>query len=408
MIKQKVTQALIIATILTGCQNPNGAKNNNSNVESEKIEMAIPDTLPWSVRMAESTMKRFPEAWQMEGRTKPKWSYSHGVTLLGFEALWKATGNERYYDYIKGYADTCIREDGSVINYSIEEYNIDRVSNGKFIIDLYERTGQENYKKAFEMFREQMRTHPRIEEGGYWHKERYPWQMWLDGLFMASPFLAEYATKFNEPELFDDIAHQLLLMEKKARDTKTGLLYHAYDEKKQQSWADPATGLSKNFWARAMGWYAMAIVDVLDYLPRDHEKREDIIAVLQRLTEALSKYQDQETGLWYQVVDQGSREGNYFEATAACMFSYSILKAVRLGYLDEKYREIGTIAYNGIIEHLIEVKADGEVVLTQCCSVAGLSDDRPGTFEYYISEPIVENDPKGVGPFILASMEMER
>ena len=395
-----------IVVLMTGCggtdkQNPDDINTGNSK------NIIISKELPWSIRMAQSTMKRYPEAWMMEGRTKPKWSYSHGVTLIGFEALWKQTENEIYFNYIKDYADTCIREDGSIINYTIEEYNIDRVSNGKFLMELYEATGNEKYKIAFQTLREQMKTHPRTSENGYWHKLRYPWQMWLDGLYMASPFLAEYAAKYNEPEIFDDVATQILLMEEKARDDATGLLYHGWDEKKVQSWADPNTGLSKNFWGRAMGWYSMAIIDVLDYFPEDHPKRNDLIDVFKRLTDAIIKVQNEKTGLWYQVLDQANREGNYFEATVNCMFSYALLKGIRNGYIDDEYLPQAKKAYNGILNNMIKTDDDGEIHLIQCNHVSGLSDDRPGTYEYYINESVGNDDPKGVGPFILASIEME-
>jgi len=367
----------------------------------------LAESQPWSVRMAESTMKRYPEAWMMEGRESPKWSYSHCVTLTGFEALWKKSGEDKYFQYIKGYADTCIHDDGTVINYDPRNYSMDRVSGGKLLFELFNETGQENYRIALLTFRNQMRTQPRTPEGGFWHKLRYPWQMWLDGLYMGPPFLAEYAAKFHEPAIFDDVAHQLLLVESKTRDPKSGLMYHGWDEKRQQSWADPITGLSKNFWGRAMGWYAMAVVDILDFLPKDHPKREEIITRFRRMVDALIQVQDEKTGLWYQVLDQGDRKGNYLEATASSMFAYSILKAVRKGYLDNGYLTYGKKAYNGIIDRLIKKDADGEIHLTQCNAGAGLSDDRPGTYEYYVNERIVRDDPKGVGPFILASLEME-
>ena len=393
-----LTFVALITVIIYGCGN--NATNNDESADTNYSP-------PWSVRMAQSTMKRYPEAWMMEGRTKPKWSYSHGVTLLGFEALWKKTGENKYLQYIIDYADTCIRPDGSIINYSLEEYNIDRVSNGKFLMDLYEVTGTEKFRIAVNTLKKQMETHPRTSEKGFWHKKRYPWQMWLDGIYMASPFLAEYAEKMNEPILFDDIANQVTLIYKKTKDPKTGLLYHAWDEKKQQSWCNPETGQSKNFWGRAMGWYTMAIVDVLDYLPENHPKRQEIINIFNEVTKAIIKVQNDSTGLWYQVLDQGGREGNYFECTVACMFTYSMLKAIRMGYIDEKYLPNAEKAYKGILDNLVVIDPDGEIHLSQCNSVAGLSDDRPGTYEYYIHEAVGMDDPKGVGPFILASLEME-
>jgi len=259
------------------------------------------------------------------------------------------------------------------------------------------------------LLRKQMQTHPRTSESGFWHKKIYSHQMWLDGIYMASPFLAEYAETFNEPALFDDVANQIILMEKHARDEKTGLLYHGWDESRQQRWANPETGQSPNFWGRAMGWYAMALVDVLDFLPSDHPNRPKVIAILQRLATAISNYQDVDTGLWYQVVDKGGKEGNYLESSASCMFVYSFAKAVKHNYIDENFMTVARKGYDGILKHFIEVDDTGEVHIHKGCSVAGLGGNpyRDGSYEYYISEKIRSNDPKAVGPFILASLEFE-
>jgi unsaturated rhamnogalacturonyl hydrolase len=233
--------------------------------------------------------------------------------------------------------------------------------------------------------------------------------MWLDGLYMASPFLAEFAKTFNEPALFDDVANQIILMEKHARDEKTGLLYHGWDESRQQRWANPETGQSPNFWGRAMGWYAMALVDVLDFLPADHPKRPEVIAILQRLAMAITNFQDAKTGLWYQVLDKGGKEENYLESSASCMFVYALAKAVKKGYIDSNFLNVAKKGYEGILKNFIEVDKDGLVQIHQACSVAGLGGDpyRDGSYEYYIGEKIRINDPKAVGPFILASLELE-
>ena len=238
----------------------------------------------------------------------------------------------------------------------------------------------------------------------------YPYQMWLDGIYMALPFYAEFGKTFGEPAAFDDVAHQIILIEKHTRDAKTGLLYHGWDESKQQRWANRETGCSPHFWGRAVGWYVMAIVDVLDYLPPDHPKRPDILAIFECAIEALVKVQDQSTGLWYQVLDQGNREGNYLEASGSCMFVYSIAKAVRQGYLPKSSLEVARKGYHGILDHLIHVDEQGLVNLEKICSVAGLGGTpyRDGSYEYYVCEKIATNDYKGVGPFILASIEMEQ
>jgi len=233
--------------------------------------------------------------------------------------------------------------------------------------------------------------------------------MWLDSIYMASPFYAEFGKTFGEPAAFDDVAIQIIVIEKHTRDSKTGLLYHAWDESKQQRWANPVTCCSPHFWGRAMGWYAMAIVDVLDYLPQDHPKRPDILKIFERMVVALANVQDKPTGLWYQVLDQGSREGNYLEPSGSCMFVYSIAKAVRRGHLSHSSLDVARQGYQGILDNFIRVDDQGLVNLEKTCGAAGLGGTpyRDGSYEYYVTEKIVTNDYKGVGPFILASVEME-
>jgi len=363
----------------------------------------------WCERMAQSIMKRNPRAWQLEGRETRKWSYTHGLVSLAFLELWEHTGESRYYEFAKGYADDMINEEGEIYNYHIDEFNIDHVNPGKILFPLYEKTKDRRYKKAMETLRTQLEWQPRNTKGGFWHKLRYPWQMWLDGLYMGSPFYAQYAAENNQPEAFDDIANQFITMEKYARDEETGLLYHGWDESKVQRWANKETGCSPHFWGRSLGWYAMGLVDALDYFPEDHPKRQNMIDILNRLATAVTKYQDDETGLWYQVVDMGGEEGNYLEATVSSMLSYSFFKAVRKGYLDESYRAVAEKAFHGLIDNLIEVTDEGEVHIHKCCAVAGLGGDpyRDGSYEYYINEQIRSNDPKATGPFILASIEYE-
>lgn len=234
--------------------------------------------------------------------------------------------------------------------------------------------------------------------------------MWLDGLYMGAPFYARYAQYFNEQSYFDDVIKQFVLIHKHTYDPETGLNYHGWDESKQQKWADPITGCSPNFWGRAMGWYAMALVDVLDFLPFDHPGRPRIIEILNQVAKGIEKYQDPKTGLWYQVMDQGSREGNYIEATASSMFTYALLKASRKCYISKDYKKVAVKSYNGIVGHLIRDHGDGTLSLTNCCSVAGLGGNpyRDGSFDYYIKEPVRYNDPKGVGPFIMASLEFSK
>lgn len=356
---------------------------------------------PWAMRMADSIMEQHP----IRGR---KWTYEWGVTLKGIEQLWHQTGDPRYFDYIKRNVDEFVQPDGSIRTYRLEDYNIDMINSGKLLFGLLNATGEERYERAAHLLRDQLRTHPRTADGGFWHKLVYPKQMWLDGIYMGSPFLAEYARTFDEPDAFDDVAHQIILIEGHTRDPKTGLLYHGWDETLRQGWADPATGHSPHFWGRAVGWFMMALVDVLDHFPAEHPQRGRIIAIFEETVAALERVQDPATGLWYQVLDHGAHEGNYLEASASSMFAYAIAKAVRLGHIGLDCRRIAERGFDGIVTHLVS-EEHGRLALNQICYVAGLGGIpyREGTFDYYISEPVVTNDDKGVGPFILAGVELE-
>jgi unsaturated rhamnogalacturonyl hydrolase len=364
---------------------------------------------PWSARMAESLMKRQPEAGMIKGFASPLWEYTEGLQMKAVLDVWEKTKDHRYLDYVISYYDKAIKDDGNILMYKMSDYNLDRINPGKPLFRLYQITGNEKYKKALFLLREQMRTHPRASTGGFWHKKTYPHQMWLDGIYMASPFLAQFAVTFKEPALLDDAATQIILMERYARDEKTGLLYHGWDESRKQRWADLATGRSPNFWGRGMGWYAMALVDVLDFLPADHPKRAAIIAILQRLADAITKVQDKQTGVWYQVLDQAGRTGNYAEASASCMFVYALAKGANNGYIDAGYKDNARRGYAGILKEFIQVDAANLVNLNRVCAVAGLGGNpyRDGSYDYYVNAAVVSNDPKGVGPFILASLEME-
>lgn len=365
---------------------------------------------PLSERMAATAMnKLWQNAAGSESGIPPRWTYDHGVVLKGLEAVWYATGNGKYFNHIRQGMDHYVNADGTIRTYRLDEYNIDHVNNGKVLLLLYKVTGQEKYRKAAALLREQLKTHPRTAEGGFWHKKIYPYQMWLDGLYMGEPFYAEYAATFHEDAAFDDIAKQFVWMELHSRDTKTGLLYHGWDESKQQRWADKTTGRSPNFWGRAMGWYAMALVDTLDHFPEQHPQRAALLQILKRLATAVQKYQDPKSGLWYQVVDKAGAKGNYLEASAACMFVCALGKAVRQGYLPASYLAVARKGYQGITTQFIESDVAG-VDLKGTVSVAGLGGNpyRDGSYEYYLSEKVVTNDPKGVGAFLLASVEMER
>ena len=340
-----------------------------------------------------------------------RWDYEQGLMMKALERVWNRTGNRRYYTYILNDINQFVREDGSIRTYKAEDYNIDNMPTGRTLLMLGQQTqpGRDKFIKAAQTLRQQLATQPRNAEQGFWHKKRYPNQMWLNGLYMGAPFYAEYGQVMNQPENFDDIALQFDLIEKHALDPKTGLLYHAWDQSRQQRWANPQTGQSPNFWGRAVGWYAMALVDVLDYFPANHPARPRLIGYLKRLAPVLAKYQDKASGLWYQMMDQGNRKGNYFETSASCMFVYALAKGVRMGYLNDSLLPVAKRGYEGIRTKFVETDATGNMHLNGTVSVGGLGGEpyRDGSYEYYLSEPLRRDDLKGVGPFIMASVEIE-
>jgi unsaturated rhamnogalacturonyl hydrolase len=263
--------------------------------------------------------------------------------------------------------------------------------------------------------RDQMKTHPRTSEGGFWHKEKYTDQMWLDGLYMGSPFLARFGVQYGEKELLDEACHQIILMDAHGFDPASGLHRHGWDEKHSQSWADKATGLSPNLWTRSIGWYAMAIVDTLDVLPQDHPERAKIIGILNRLAHGALRWQDPSSGVWWQVTDQPRREGNYLEASGSSMLVYALAKGINHGYLPrDTFRPAVLRGFDGLVNEFIVATPGGDFSLVKVCQVAGLGftsksgRPRDGSFDYYVSEPIVENDPKGTGPFIFAGIECQK
>lgn len=363
---------------------------------------------PYSRQMAATVMTIWKDSFSLRPGQPARWSYDQGVILKGIEGIWKATGNGDYFRYIEKCMDFYVQEDGSIKGYKHDEFNIDHINNGKLILLLYQVTGKEKYKKASELLRGQLREHPRTSEGGFWHKNIYPWQMWLDGLYMGQPFYAEYAKVFHEDTAFNDIARQFILMERHARDNKTGLLYHGWDESRQQKWANKKTGLSPHFWGRALGWYGMAMVDALDHFPEAHPGRDSIIGILNRFARAVVKYQDPKTGVWYDIVDKQTTPKNYPEASASSMLIYTLAKGMRMGYLPSSYLPNVRKGYDGIVKQFIKTE-NGQTNLHGTVSVSGLGGNpyRDGSFEYYMSEKVIVNDPKGIGAFIQCAVEME-
>lgn len=367
------------------------------------------DSPLWSVRMAESEMIRNPSLWMADFVTEKKWNYTQGLMGLAFMRLNEATKDERYYEYARGYADSLIDSEGVIFRYKQENYNLDHVNPGKMMFLLYDRTRDQRYEKVIHTLRDQLESQPRTAEGGFWHKKIYPDQMWLDGLYMGAPFYAEYALRYNRPQDFSDVVNQFLIVAARTWDPATGLYRHAFDASKKMAWADSVTGQAPHAWGRAMGWFSMAIVDVLDFLPEEQAGRKQLIDILRRMAVILTEIQDPATGGWYQVLDRSGEEGNYIETSCTAMFAYSIFKGVRMGYLDAEYLATAQKAYQGLLDNFIVTAPDGLVSMKNICGVAGLGGDpyRDGSYEYYIGEIIRDNDPKGVGPFIMASLEYE-
>ncbi len=358
--------------------------------------------------LAQTAMSLWKTSFSGDDSKPAKWSYDQGVVLEGVAAVWKQTGDPAYFNYIQRTMDFYVTDAGDIQTYKQDDYNIDNVKNGTSLLFLYRVTGKEKYWKAATLLREQLRKHPRTKEGGFWHKKIYPYQMWLDGLYMAQPFYAEYAMLAHEDTAYNDIANQFVWMEKNAQDKATGLLYHGWDESRQMAWANKETGLSPHFWARAMGWYAMALVDALEYFPATHPKRQTLVDILNRTIVAFAKVQDKKTGLWWDIMDRPQEKKNYLEASASSMFVYAVAKGVRMGVVPESKLSIAKEGYKGIQKLFIKNEG-GQTNLHGTVKVSGLGGKpfRDGSLEYYLGEPVIVNDAKGVGAFIKAAAEME-
>ncbi|WP_297088151.1 glycoside hydrolase family 88 protein [uncultured Draconibacterium sp.] len=365
-------------------------------------------TEKWSIKMAEAVMHRYDTLAYYNGRTRAGWSYD--VSLLGAAIYKLGDVDQKYSDYLKIFIDMLVDKNGNIERYDMEKYNIDLIRPATCLQILANDTGEEKYKKAIPQFIEQMEKHPKTETGGFWHKKRYPWQIWLDGVYMAAPFLSQYATENNQPQWHSVVTHEILLAYEKTVDPETGLLYHAWDESKEQRWSNPNTGQSPHFWSRAMGWYVMAIVDVLDFLPEDHPDRPALIETLNKTLEALLKVRDPEKGVWHQVLDMGRAEGNYLEGSGTAMYIYAMAKGAKKGYLAKSYLDIANAAFNDMVDTFIITDEDGLISMVNICGSCGLGGNpyRDGSYDYYINEKIVKNDTKGVGPFILAAIELNR
>ena len=391
-----------------------------------------------------SEMKRVPESYLLDFSKKPKWSYVMGIELEGMLDTYLRYGGDDILKYCKMYTDKMIAENGDITGYNILDYNLDNIRTGHFVTRMYQNWPEAKNLLAMQTMMKQLQDQPRtIADKVFWHKAIYAYQVWLDGIFMGLPFRVLTAPIMEKTQkarknrkapttqsIYDDAVNQLNITYQRTLDPKTGLNRHAYDETRKTFWADKETGLSQHCWGRAQGWFTMALIEVLDALPEDYTRRGEVMDLLKKDFDAILKWQDKKSGLWYQVMDSPKREGNYLESTCSAMFTYALLKAYRKGYVDSQYRDAGIKAYKGMIKNFIKVHADKTISLTQCCSVAGLgpaatpeveaamkqinpkgnvkeNKKRDGSYEYYLSEPIRDNDAKGVGPFLWASLEME-
>ncbi len=336
------------------------------------------------------------------------WHYEHGLFLLAARAAGEAWGEGGLVSASDRIMRHFVGKDGSIAGYRREDFNLDQINPGRNLFELLKDDSDGRIRAAIEVLASQLRDQPRTRSGGFWHKRIYPDQMWLDGLYMAGPFRARYAAELGSGEGLEDLVSQFELAARKTRDPRTGLHYHAWDESALQLWANAETGCSPNFWGRAMGWFAMAIVDSLDWIPPGHPGRSRLSAIFAELASSLMRFQDEGTGLWHQVVDQGGREGNYLEASVSSMLAYSFAKASRLGIVSgAQIAGAARRAYRGCLARFLRTSGEGKVSLEGTCSVAGLGGDpyRDGSYEYYVGESVKTDDFKGVGPFILASIE---
>ena len=363
----------------------------------ELMEKSTPDRPIWNIEKI------------MQG-LKSTWNYIDGCMIKAILEMYSITKDEKYFKFADAFIDCKVNEDGTIEGYDVNELNIDNVNAGKTLFELYDLTGKEKYRKAIDLVYSQVAQMPRTKEGNFWHKNIYPNQVWLDGLYMCQPFYMEYETRFHDKKNYDDIFNQFFNVQKNMKDEKTGLYYHAYDASREMFWCDKVTGLSQNFWLRALGWFSMALLDTLDKADASiGEPYEKLKQIFVELMDSMLKYQD-ESGMWYQVVNFGGMDKNYLETSGSSIMAYALLKGVRLGFLPESYRKYGEKAFHGICDKYLSTDEEGNLHLDGICLVAGLggAGRRPGTYDYYMSEPVVKDDAKGVGPFLLAYTEMLR
>jgi unsaturated rhamnogalacturonyl hydrolase len=374
-----------------------------------QAETVIPYDLKWSERTALSILNKYPNAWQLDGNEKPKWDYKMGFVLLGFEKLYQKTNNKKYLNYIKEYVDGMIDSTGNIKKYDVKEYNIDCLNPGKLLFNLYDITKDSRYLKIIGQLRNQLESQPRTPSGGFWHKQIYPNQMWIDGLYMAEPFYAQFTVKYEKGKSLDDIAKQFELVQNHLVDQKTGLVYQAWDESKEIAWADKQTGTSPTIWGRGIGWYMVALVETLDYFPKSHPKHKVLVEYLNQIAKNVNQYKS-DTGLWYQVADKPELYGNYVEPSASGMIIYAFAKGANKGYLASSYKTTAKKSFDSFVKEFVKVDKKGEVNVLNVSSNVGLGGKpfRDGTNYYYLVSKTKENGAIGLGAFLLSAIELDK
>lgn len=383
--------------------------NINAQNQSDAENSVISYDLKWSERTALSILNKYPKAWQLDGNDRPKWDYKMGFVLSGFEKLYQKTNNEKYLNYIKEYVDGMIDSTGNIKKYDLKEYNIDYLNPGKLLFNLYDITKDSRYLEIIGKLRNQLETQPRTASGGFWHKQIYPNQMWIDGLYMAEPFYAQFTVKYEKGKSLDDIAKQFELVQKHIVDKKTGLVYQAWDESKEIGWADKQTGTSPTIWGRGIGWYMVALVETLDYFPKSHPKYKVLVGYLNQIAKNVNQYKS-ESGLWYQVADKTELYGNYVEPSASGMIIYAFAKGANKEYLATSYKATAKKSFDSFVKEFVKVDKKGEVNILNVSSNVGLGGKpfRDGTNQYYLTSKTKNNGAIGLGAFLLASIELDK
>jgi len=367
-------------------------------------------SMHWSARIADSFLLRHPAFVTYDtGFAEEKWNYEQGLMLWALCRMAQHSRDPKYIRFVEKNLDQYVGDDGRIRQYRLSDYNLDLIAPGRALLVAFQKTGRQKFRMAADSLREQLREQPRTKEGGFWHKKIYPYQMWLDGLYMAEPFYAAYARMHNDSGAFGDITNQFIWIASHTRDPRTGLYYHGWDETRKEAWADKKTGCSPSFWGRAMGWYVMGLVDVLDDLPERQPNRDSLVAILKDVCAGLLRWRDPGTRLWYLILDQGKREGNYFESSSAAMFVYAFARGARKGYLGPEYLHAAEESFQQILRQHVSTDEGGLVDLHNTIRGAGLGgpQNRDGSFAYYAGERQRTNDMKGIGAFLLAAIELE-